>query len=331
MILVIGFRYSLYVTCVGMAPHSHTHSHSRVDSRRRISLALAISVSLVVAEAIGAALTGSLALLADAGHLATDVLGLAVALTAVALAGRPPSSRRTFGHGRLEVLAAALNALLLIGVGGAVLVQAIWRLFEPVDVPSGPLLLLGVIGLAGNMVALAVLAGGDRSSLNLRGALLEVLGDALGSVAVLASAIVIALTDWDRTDAVASLAIAALILPRSAMLLRDAVHVLLEGTPSGLDAEEVRAALMEVPGVVEVHELHVWSITSGEPTMSAHLVVDDVDRMGSGDASVLNAAAAVLRDRFGLAHSTLQVEHEDHDDHERTPCDLVASGPGQIG
>lgn len=276
-------------------------------------------MSLLVAEAIGAALTGSLVLLADAGHLATDVFGLVVALTAVMLAGRPPSSRRTFGHGRLEVLAAALNALLLLGVGGTVLVQAIRRLFEPVEMPSGPLLVLGAIGLAGNLVALAVLAGGDRSSLNLRGALMEVLGDALGSVAVLVSAVVIALTSWDRADAVASVAIAALILPRSAMLLRDAVHVLLEGTPSGVDAGQVRAALLEVPGVVQVHELHVWSITSGEPAVSAHLVVDGVDCVGCGETSVLDKAAAVLCDRFGLAHSTLQVEHATHDDHEHTP------------
>lgn len=298
---------------------SHAHSHSRVDSRRRIGFALAISVLLLVAEAIGAALTGSLALLADAGHLATDVLGLVVALTAVTLAGRPPSSRRTFGHGRLEVLAAALNALLLLSVGGAVLVQAIWRLFEPVEMPSGSLLVLGAIGLAGNLVALAVLAGGDRSSLNLRGALLEVLGDVLGSVALLVSAVVIALTGWDRADAVASLAIVALILPRSAMLLRDAVHVLLEGTPGGCDAEEVRSALLEVPGVVKVHALHVWSITSGEPRMSAHLVVDGVDCVGCGETSVLDNAATVLRDRFGLTHSTLQVEHAEHDKHEHAP------------
>jgi cobalt-zinc-cadmium efflux system protein len=302
-----------------VAEHAHAHAHSRTDSRRRIGLALAVTASLLVAEAIGAVATGSLALFADAGHLATDVLGLGIALTAVTLAGRPPSARRTFGHGRLEVLAAALNALLLLGVGGTVLIQAIRRLFDPVQVPSTPLLVLGAVGLIGNLVALAVLAGGDRSSLNLRGALLEVLGDALGSVAVLGSAAVIALTSWDRADAVASLAIAALILPRSAMLLRDAMHVLLEGAPAGVDAEQVRTALLAVPGVVRVHEVHVWSITSGEPAMSAHLVVEGVDCVGCGETSVLDTAAAVLREHFGLAHSTLQVEHAAHDDHEHTP------------
>ena len=296
----------------------HDHAHARSDNRRRIGVALAITVALLVVEAIGAFLTGSLALLADAGHLATDGIGLAVALAAVTLAGRRPSARRTFGLGRLEVLAAAANALLLLGVGGTVLVRAIGRLSHPVEVPSGPLLTIGVIGLAGNLLALAVLARGDRTSLNLRGALLEVLGDALGSVAVVAAAVVIALTGWQQADAVASLAIAALILPRSALLLRDAAHVLLEGTPPGVDAEEVRAALLDIRGVVAVHDLHVWCITSGETAVSAHLVVDGVTCVGCGDSSVLDLAAAMLTERFGLVHSTVQIEHAAHDDHEET-------------
>lgn len=294
----------------------HDHGHSRTDSRRRIAVALGITVSLLVAEAVGAALTGSLALLADAGHLATDALGLLVALVAVVLAARPPSARRTFGFGRLEVLAAAANALLLLGVGGTVLVQAVRRLGDPVDVPSTPLLVLGAVGLVGNLAALAVLARGDRASLNVRGALLEVIGDALGSVAVIASAVVIGLTGWQRADAVASLVIAALILPRSAMLLRDAAHVLLEGTPAGLDPDQVRSALLGISGVQEVHDLHVWSITSGEPAVSAHLVVDGVACVGCGETSVLDQAAALLGTRFGLEHSTLQIEHATHDGHE---------------
>jgi len=295
----------------------HDHAHARSDSRRRIGLALAITLSLLVVEAIGAFLTGSLALLADAGHLATDGIGLAVALAAVTLAGRPASARRTFGLGRLEVLAAAANALLLLGVGGTVLVRAVGRLSQPVPVASGPLLTIGVIGLVGNLVALAVLAGGDRTSLNLRGALLEVLGDALGSIAVVASAVTIGLTGWLQADAVASLMIAALILPRSVLLLRDAAHVLLEGTPPDLDADQVRAALLGIRGVVAVHDLHVWSITAGETAVSAHLVVDGVACLGCGEASVLDQAAAVLADRFGLAHSTVQIEHAAHDDHEQ--------------
>lgn len=296
--------------------HAHGPSPDRSDGRRRIGIALAITVLLLVAEAIGAAVTGSLALLADAGHLATDALGLTVALAAVLLATRPPSARRTFGFGRLEVLAAAVNALLLLGVGGTVLVQAIRRFADPVEVPAGPLLALGALGLAGNLVALAVLARGDRTNLNLRGALLEVVGDALGSVAVLTSAVVIGLTGWQQTDAVASLVIAAMILPRSAILLRDAAHVLLEGTPSGVDVQLVRAELLAIPGVTAVHDLHVWSITSGEPALSAHLVVVGVDCVGCGETSVLDRAAAMLGERFGLTHTTLQIEHDTHDEHE---------------
>jgi len=294
----------------------HDHGHARSDNRRRIGVALTITLALLVVEAVGAYLTGSLALLADAGHLATDAVGLGVALAAVALAGRQPSARRTFGLGRLEVLAAAANALLLLGVGGTVLVRAIGRLSDPVPVASGPLLALGVVGLAGNLVALAVLARGDRSSLNLRGAQLEVLGDALGSVAVVASAVVIGLTGWLQADAVASLAIAALILPRSALLLRDAAHVLLEGAPSSIDAGQVRAALLGIRGVVDVHDLHIWSITPGQAAVSAHLVVDGVECVGCGETSVLDRAAAVLTERFGLEHSTVQIEHAAHDDHE---------------
>jgi cobalt-zinc-cadmium efflux system protein len=295
----------------------HRHEHARSDSRRRIALALGIVTGLLVAESAGAWFTGSLTLLADAGHLATDVLGLAVALVAVTLAGRPPSARRSFGLGRLEVLAAAANALLLLGVGGTVVWRAFHRLASPVQVPSGPLLALGLIGLAGNLVALTVLARGDRSSLNLRGAVLEVLGDALGSLAVVISAVVIGWTGWLAADPVAALVIAALILPRSVLLLRDAAHVLLEGTPPDVDAERVRAALLAVPGVARVHDLHVWSITSGESAVSAHLVVEGTDCLGCGDGSVLDRAALVLRERFGLAHSTLQLEDADHDAHER--------------
>lgn len=301
---------------LAMHDHGHGHAHVRLDNRRRIGLALAVTVALLVIEAVGAYFTGSLALLADAGHLATDGIGLVVALAAVTLAGRPASARRTFGHGRLEVLAAAANALLLLGVGGTVLVRAIGRLSNPVPVPGGLLLAIGVLGLVGNLAALAVLAGGDRTSLNLRGALLEVLSDALGSVAVLASALVISLTGWLQADAVASLVIAALILPRSALLLRDAAHVLLEGAPPDVDADEVRATLLGIRGVVDVHDLHIWSITSGEPTVSAHLVVDGVDCIGCGETSVLDQAATLLIERFGLAHSTVQIEHTSHDEHE---------------
>ncbi|MGQ0715850.1 MAG: cation diffusion facilitator family transporter [Pseudonocardiales bacterium] len=306
--------------------HGHGHGHGAATSdRRRLGWALAITVVVLLAEVVGVAVTGSLALLADAGHLVTDVLGLAVALIATMLAQRPPSRRRTYGLGRAEVLAAALNALILLVVAGVVAVEAITRLAAPPAVPGFPLLVIGAFGLVGNLAALAVLArgwsgrnGSHERSLNLRGAMLEVMGDALGSVAVLGAAVVMLTTGWRQADPVASLVIAAMIVPRALALLREAAHVLLEGVPRGVDAVEVHRVLCAVPGVLDVHDLHLWTITSGRHAVSAHLVVDKVRSLHCGETSVLDAAATQLRMQFGLTHSTLQVEHDDHAAHEHT-------------
>jgi cobalt-zinc-cadmium efflux system protein len=312
-----------------MGDHGHGHGHRAGPSdRRRLGWALAIISVVLLAEVVGTALTGSLALLADAGHLATDVLGLAVALIATVLAQRPPSHYRTYGLGRAEVLAAALNALVLLAVGGVVAVEAVTRLAAPPAIAGVPLLVLGALGLVGNLAALAVLTrggshgatqkGSAQRSLNLRGAMLEVMGDALGSVAVLGAAVVVLATGWRQADPVASLVIAALIVPRALGLLREAAHVLLEGTPRGVDAAEVHRVLRTVPGVRDVHDLHLWTITSGRHAVSAHLVVDEARSLHCGDASVLDVAANRLSGHFGLTHSTLQVEHHDHAAHEHT-------------
>ena len=304
-----------------MGGHGHGHGHGTGTSdRRRLGWALAIILFVLLAEVVGAALTGSLALLADAGHLATDALGLAAALLAAVLAQRPPCHLRTFGLGRAEILAAALNALVLLVVAGVVAFEAISRLSDPPTVPGAPLLALGLFGLIGNLVALAVLTrgGSDERSLNLRGAMLEVMGDALGSVAVIGSAVLVLTTGWRQADPVASLVIAGLILPRALALLREAAHVLLEGTPRGVDAAEVDRVLRAVPGVLDVHDLHLWTITSGRHAVSAHLVVTETWALHCGETSVLDAAANQLSARFGLTHSTLQVEHDDHADHEQT-------------
>jgi cobalt-zinc-cadmium efflux system protein len=302
-----------------MGDHGHGHGSAPSD-RRRLSQALAIISIVLMAEVVGAGLTGSLALLADAGHLATDVLGLAVALIASTLAQRPPSRYRTYGLGRAEILAAAFNALVLLVVGAVVAIEAITRLSEPPPVAGVPLMIIGALGLVGNLAALAVLTGGGSGepSLNLRGALLEVMGDAFGSVAVLGAALVMLATGWRQADPIASLAIAALILPRALTLLREAAHVLLEGTPRGMDTAEVDQVLRTVPGVRDVHDLHLWTITSGRHAVSAHLVVEEARSVHCGDASVLDAAAYALRTQFGLTHSTLQVEHDDHAAHEHT-------------
>lgn len=297
----------------------HDHAQHRSDDRRRLACALGITVTVLLVEAVGAAVTGSLALLADAGHLATDALGLGAALVASILATRPATARRTFGFGRAEVLAAALNALVLLAVAGFVAVEALSRLSDPPPVPGLPLLVIGAFGLAGNLVALRVLAGGDRHNLNLRGALLEVFGDALGSIAVLVAAVVVLTTGAGLADPIASLAIAALIAPRAFVLLRDAAHVLLEGAPVHLDADDVHRVLRDVPGVFDVHDLHLWSITSGRHAVSAHLVVGETDPLHCGGDSVLDSAEAALRERFGLTHSTLQLEHGQHAEHE-PPC-----------
>ena len=307
-----------------MGEHGHGHGHgggaTMSSDRRRLGWALAITLVVLLAEVVGAALTGSLALLADAGHLATDALGLAAALIAAVLAQRPSNHLRTFGLGRAEILAAALNALVLLAVAGVVAVEAINRLSDPPRVAGVPLLLLGAFGLVGNLVALAVLTRGGSAerSLNLRGALLEVMGDALGSVAVLGAAVVVLTTGWQRADPVASLLIAALIAPRAIRLLCEATHVLLEGAPRGLDVAEVHRVLRAVPGVLDVHDLHLWTITSGRHAVSAHLVVSESWSVHCGETSVLDAAGAQLRTQFGLSHSTLQVEHDAHADHDHT-------------
>jgi cobalt-zinc-cadmium efflux system protein len=312
-----------------MGDHGHGHGAAPSD-RRRLGWALAIISVVLLAEVVGAALTGSLALLADAGHLATDVLGLAVALVATVLAQRPPSHYRTYGLGRAEILATAFNALMLLVVGGVVAVEAVLRLAAPPPVAGVPLLVIGALGMVGNLVALAVLTGGtprrqesgrkesSQRSLNLRGAVLEVMGDVLGSVAVLGAALAMLTAGWRQADPVASLVIAALILPRALALLREAAHVLLEGTPRGVETAEVDRVLRTVPGVRGVHDLHLWTITSGRHAVSAHLVVDEARSLHCGDASVLDAAATALRSHFGLTHSTLQVEHDDHAEHENT-------------
>ncbi|WP_181779882.1 cation diffusion facilitator family transporter [Pseudonocardia pini] len=302
--------------------HGHGHGgHSATSDRRRLVVALVVTILCAVLGAVGTVLTGSLALLADLGHLLTDAGALVGAVIAAAVATRPVSARRTFGLGRVEVLVAGINAAALIAVVVWVAVEGVSRLFEPTEIPGLPLLVIGGVGLVGNVVSLLVLAGGDRGNMNMRGAMLHVLGDALGSVGVMAAALVLLTTGWPYADTVASLFIAVLILPRAVTLLREVWHVLLEGAPAGIEVAAVRDTLLGVPGVQEVHDLHVWAINDRTPSMSAHLVVDEwtVDATDCG-ATVLDRAGAALRERFGLTHSTLQVERHAHVGHEHT-CD----------
>lgn len=298
----------------------HGHGHPVDTDRRRLAVALAVTLGTAAVGATGAVLTGSLALLADLGHLLTDAAALAGAYLAAVLTARPASARRTFGLGRAEVLVAGLNALTLVAVVVWVAVEGVRRLAEPVDIPGLPLLVVGALGLVGNVVSLVVLAGGDRRNMNMRGAMLHVLGDALGSVGVLAAAVVLLVSGWPYADTVASLFIVAVIAPRTVALLREVGHVLLEGVPTGIDTAEVRTALLEIPGVQDVHDLHIWSINDRRRSVTAHLVLDQATRVGCGEASVLDRAAATLRERFGLPHSTLQIEDDGHTGHEEPCC-----------
>src|SRR3954468_15104100 len=240
--------------------------------RRHLRVVLGLTVAVLVLELLGGLWTNSLALLADAGHVFTDTVGIALALGAIRMGARPATDERTFGYLRLEILAAVLNAALLIGIAGYILFESIRRLQSPPEIASGPMLAIALIGGGANALGLWLLHDGQRESLNIRGAYLEVMGDLLGSVAVVIAALVIGLTGWTPIDALASLAIGLLILPRTWRLLRDAVDVLLEGTPKGMRIDDVRTHILDARGVADVHDLHAWTITSGMNVVSAHVV-----------------------------------------------------------
>jgi cobalt-zinc-cadmium efflux system protein len=293
---------------------AHDHPRRSLDHRRRLTLVLAITCTILLVEVAGAALSGSLALLADAGHMATDAAGIGLSLLAMWFATRPSTPSRTFGFHRLEILAAVANALVLCAVGVYILVEAVLRMLEPPPVASGLIIVFGAVGLAGNAVSLALLRHGQAESLNLRGAFLEVLNDLLGSAAVLVAGTVIWYTGFLRADPIASVLVGLLILPRTWKLLREALDVLLEAAPKGVDLAEVRRHLLEDRGVVEVHDLHAWTITSGMPVLSAHIVVSDPSASGQ----VLDRLCDCLRGHFDIEHSTIQVEPAGHRHHEGT-------------
>ncbi|CAM5786072.1 cation diffusion facilitator family transporter [Cellulomonas persica] len=297
----------------------HDHHHGPDDANRtRLAVAFGITATILVAQAVGALLTGSLALLVDTAHMLTDAAGLAIALVAATLASRPPTARRTWGFRRAEVLAALAQSAVLLAVGVYVLVEGVQRLFEPPEVPARELVVFGVIGLVGNVVALAVLAGGRSASMNLRAAFLEVVNDALGSVGVIVAAVVIATTGWQQADAVAGLLIGALILPRALKILREATSVLLETTPAGLDLDDVREHLLGVDHVVDVHDLHASLIATGLPVLSAHVVVDQRCFSTGHVPHILDTLQECVAHHFDVSveHSTFQIEPAAHATHE---------------
>ncbi|NKI42038.1 cation diffusion facilitator family transporter [Streptomyces physcomitrii] len=308
------------------AGHDHGHAHGTSGAtlsagyRGRLRLALGITLTVMVVEIVGGLVADSLALIADAAHMATDALGLAMALLAIHFASLPPSDRRTFGYARAEILAALANCLLLLGVGGYVLYEAIDRFLTPAATEGGPVVVFALVGLVANLISMLILIRGQQESLNVRGAFLEVVADALGSVAVLVSAVVIMTTGWQAADPLASLLIALMIVPRTVKLLRETLDVLLEAAPKGVDIAEVRAHILALDGVEDVHDLHAWTITSGMPVLSAHVVVAPDFLSGIGNEKMLHELQGCLGDHFDVEHCTFQLEPSGHAEHEARLC-----------
>ncbi len=302
----------------GEQVHVHGHDHAaNLANRSRLWAAIAIIAVVLIVEVLGAVLSGSLALFADAGHMFSDLTGLLVALVATIVAARPATDLQTFGSRRAEVFGAMINGSILLVVVIAIVVEAAQRLVDPSQgVQGGLMLSVAIIGAVANTAALLVLRGGARDSINMRGAYLEVLGDLVGSIAVIVAAIVILTTGFERADAIASLAIAALILPRAFALLRDVLRVLSQSAPKGTDVALIREHVLSKEGVVSIHDVHVWSITPGSNVFSAHVVVEPaVFREGRTD-QVLDSLCECLAEHFDVAHSTFQLEPAEHADHE---------------
>ena len=284
------------------------HGSAAEQHWRRLAAALAISATILAAEVVAGFASNSLALLADAGHMFADVAGMALSLGAIAIASRPRTEGRTFGLYRLEIVAASLNAVLLLAISVVILIEAVRRFAAPPDVGSSIVLIVATGALVANAASLRLLGHGRQASLNIRSAYLEVLGDLLGSAAVLAAGLVIALTGWRQADALASIVIAVLIVPRTVAVLSDGVDVLLEATPKGVNMAEVERHILEAPGVREVHDLHAWTITSGMNVVSAHVVLGPEGVPGD----VLDHLGKCLSDDFDIDHSTFQLETPEH-------------------
>ena len=282
------------------------HDHTAGANARSLSIALGLTGTFLIAELVGAFVFNSLALLSDAAHMFTDAAALGIALVAIHIGKRPADDKRTYGYRRLEILAAAFNAVLLFVVAGYVLYEGIARFVSPEPVQSVGMLIIASIGLLVNLIAMRVLAGGKEASLNVKGAYLEVWADMLGSVSVIGAAAVIYFTNWLWIDPVVAIAIGLWVLPRTWILLKDTTHILLQGVPRNIDAAKVREAILAVPGVDSLHELHIWSIAGDETSLTTHILVGQ----GAYADNVRRAVAAVLSEKFSIAHVALQTELE---------------------
>jgi cobalt-zinc-cadmium efflux system protein len=289
-----------------MSAHHHNHQHNRHDDSRRMAIVLALNVAMLVIGVVGGLAFNSLALLADAGHVLTDVGAIGLALFAAWVATRPSGPQQTFGYRRVEILAALFNGFTLVAVAVFVFVEAIVRLSDPPEVTGSGVLVIGVASLIGNGIGTLVLMGGDRGNVNLEGVLRHTAADALGSLGVILAGIVVITTGWDQADPIISMAIGVLILLGSWRLLREPFNVLMESAPEGIDVQDVGQAMCSVPGVREVHDLHVWTVTSGFPALAAHIRSDPSEPADE----VRERLEAVLHESFGLDHTTLQVVPE---------------------
>ncbi|MFT4180130.1 MAG: cation diffusion facilitator family transporter [Thermomonas sp.] len=289
--------------------HDHAHGHSHVPRNIRhekpLWIAFGLTLCFLLAEVVGGLLSNSLALLSDAAHMMTDVVALGIALFAVRMARRPADAKRTYGYARMEAIGAVINGGLLFVLAGFILWEAVGRFRAPQPVASGTMLVIAVLGLCINLVSMRLLAAGAGESLNVKGAYLEVWSDMLGSLGVIAGALVIRFTGWTVVDPIIAILIGLWVLPRTWVLLREAGQVLMQGVPVGIDVDAVRGAMRAQPGVAEVHDLHVWALGSKEPILTAHVVLAD----DAGDADAVRIALAdLLQERFGIGHATLQVE-----------------------
>ena len=280
----------------------------------RLAWALALTLAYMIAEVVGGLLTGSLALLADAAHMLTDAGGLALALMAIRFASRPATPQKTFGYLRMEILAALTNATVLLLLSFYILYEAYKRFLDPPEVIGAPMLAVATVGLLVNLISMRLLSGGSSESLNVKGAYFEVLADMLGSLGVIVAAVIVMVTGWKLADPIIGAGIGLFIVPRTWSLLKQATHILLEGTPPEVDVGLLESELRSVSGVLSVHDLHVWTITSGLDAMSGHLVVEAL-----GDApEILRKARQVLAEKFNIHHVTIQIEDQSHAAEEKT-------------
>ncbi len=288
----------------------HDHGLGEIQHEKPLWWAFGLTTAFLIAEVVGGLVTNSLALLSDAAHMATDVIALAISLVAVRLSRKPPDAKRTYGYARMEAIGAMINGGLLFIVAGYILWEAVGRFRQPPDVASGGMLVIAAVGLVINLISMRLLKAGSGTSLNVKGAYLEVWSDMLGSVGVLVGALIIQFTGWTVADPIIAVLIGLWVLPRTWMLLREAMQVLMQGVPAGMELEQVRAMLLQHPNVAEVHDLHVWALGSKEPILTAHVVLSD---QNADREEVRQSLAAALEELFNIHHATLQVE--------RTNCD----------